>query len=43
MDQQYQCPKIIYIDINTDIQHEKYKEFKNETTMKGWKFHESKM
>ena len=43
IDQQYQCPKIIYIDINTDINHDKYKIFKKEEQMAGWTFHESRM
>ena len=41
LNEQYIYPKIVYLDINTDIGDRKYKEWKHSTESDGWEIHES--
>ena len=37
----YKWPKIVYMDINTDTEHRKFKEWENSLARRGWELYNS--
>ena len=37
----YKWPKVVYLDINTDVNHQKFKEWESTLPARGWNIHKS--